>query len=270
MAKDKHEESVMLSGPEDLESWKFELKVQAVHVDCWEIITGIAIPPAAGDNSNRAKAYRKRNAHAAQMIVKSVSRSLYPHIREFDDNPHAMYQRLIDVNTGGFEELGDYWTSFQTIQMRSSETAMSFIATPSELQSISLFLGALPKTQDWKSFIAILKRDIQGDDLDFVIREVLREYKRQTAGSDDEVPTDTHGAGNDAMVASGCISAKAREATRPMPGPHQRGKFKCPNLVCNLCGGVGHFRSVCSSELVTLADFPDAAIAEEEEVNYAF
>ncbi|THU87404.1 hypothetical protein K435DRAFT_804335 [Dendrothele bispora CBS 962.96] len=53
---------------------------------------------------------------------------------------------------------------------------------PSEAQSISTLLKALPNTQDWKDFCRMTRRDIQTDDLDFVIWEVLWEYRQQSRG----------------------------------------------------------------------------------------
>ncbi|THU80398.1 hypothetical protein K435DRAFT_809919 [Dendrothele bispora CBS 962.96] len=88
-----------------------------------------------------------------------------------------MYQHLLSVNTGGFEEISDYWDQFNKLKMRKGETAMDFIGRfrhvaselkarkdpPSEAQSISTLLKALPDTQDWKDFCRTTRCDIQAD-----------------------------------------------------------------------------------------------------------
>ncbi|THU87416.1 hypothetical protein K435DRAFT_867307 [Dendrothele bispora CBS 962.96] len=121
MAKNKDEMRVVLTGPGDLENWKFSLQVKAKNGDCWNIISGVIIPPSPGDNSNRTKAYWKHNAYAANLIVHELKARKDP---------------------------------------------------PSEAQSISTLLKALPNTQDWKDFCHMTRHDIQADDLDFIIQEL--------------------------------------------------------------------------------------------------
>ncbi|THU80399.1 hypothetical protein K435DRAFT_809920 [Dendrothele bispora CBS 962.96] len=89
MVKDKDETRVVLTGPGDLENWKFSLQVKAKNGDCWNIILGTILPPSPGDNLNRAKAYWKRNSYAANLIVQSISQSLFSHIYKFPNDPHA-------------------------------------------------------------------------------------------------------------------------------------------------------------------------------------
>ncbi|THU76314.1 hypothetical protein K435DRAFT_879386 [Dendrothele bispora CBS 962.96] len=216
MAKDKDEMRVVLTGPGDLENWKFSLQVKAKNRDCWNIISGTILPPSPGDNSNRAKAYWKRNSYAANLIVQSVSQSLFSHIREFPNDPHA-------------------------IELKARKDP------PSEAQSNSTLLKALPDTQDWKDFCRTTRRDIQADDLDFVIREVLREYRQQSRGDKKNDRDGDDDGGNEAMATMGQGKPRGFVAG----APDHTAIFERPHLKCNLCGGVGHYRSQCPSELWT-------------------
>ncbi|THU78595.1 hypothetical protein K435DRAFT_811415 [Dendrothele bispora CBS 962.96] len=118
---------------------------------------------------------------------------------------------------------------------------------PSEAQSISTLLKALPDTQDWKDFCRTTRCDIQADDLDFVIREVLREYRQQSRGDKKNDRDGDDDGGNEAMATMGQGKPRGFVAGAPDHTPI----FKRPHLKCNLCGGVGHYRSQCPSELWT-------------------
>ncbi|THU86855.1 hypothetical protein K435DRAFT_867843 [Dendrothele bispora CBS 962.96] len=183
-----------------------------------------------------------------------------------------MYQHLLSVNTGGFKEISDYWDQFNELKMRKGETAMDFIGwfrhvaselkackdPPSEAQLISTLLKALPNTQDWKDFCRTTQRDIQADDLDFIIREVLQEYRQQSRGDKKNDRDGDDDGGNEAMATMGQGKPRGFVAG----APDHTAIFKRPHLKCNLCGGVGHYRSQCPSKLWT-PGMKSANVADE-------
>jgi hypothetical protein len=169
--------------------------------------------------------------------------------------------RLLDVNNHGFEDIAYLWTRFHSLKLRPTERAIDFIGRfrelrgeliaakepPSDILSISVLLSALPVPDDhdapseWKSFCIQIKRDIQGEDLVYVEQQILREYSRQNP--DDDINFDPP---KEALV------AKRRTGTLPhVPTADASSKFTHPHITCHLCGGIGHFRSQCPSELVS-------------------
>ncbi|THU83252.1 hypothetical protein K435DRAFT_784268 [Dendrothele bispora CBS 962.96] len=266
MTTKEYENLVVLKGPKELENWKFSLRIKARKKGVWDIIRGTQLLPNDSDTSSEANTLRTKMSVAADLIVQTISPSLIPHIREFPDDPYKMYERLLEVNSHGFEDVSDTWTRFNSLKLRSNETGIEFIGRfrelrselialndkPSDTLSISVLLSALPdvnpKTNnetDWKSFKVQMKRDIQGDDLVYVEQQVLREYSRQNPDGD----TTLFDPGEEALAA-------ARHGTRAgggnaprVPASDPLAHFVRPHLVCNLCGGLGHFRSQCPSEL---------------------
>ncbi|THV04524.1 hypothetical protein K435DRAFT_774371 [Dendrothele bispora CBS 962.96] len=248
MTTKEYENLVVLKGPKELENWKFSLRIKARKKGVWDIIRGTQLLPNDSDTSSEANTLRTKMSVAADLIVQTISPSLIPHIREFPDDPYKMYKRLLEVNSHGFEDVSDTWTRFNSLKLRSNETGIEFIGRfrelrselialndkPSDTLSISVLLSALPdvnpKTNndtDWKSF------------------KVLREYSHQNPDGD----TTFFDPGEEALAA-------ARRGTRAgggnaprVPASDPLAHFVRPHLVCNLCGGLGHFRSQCPSEL---------------------
>lgn len=272
----EYDNLVVLKGPKELSNWKFSVEVKAKKKGVWDIINGRQLLPEDSDLSPQADALRIKVAIAADLIVQTTSSSLIPHIREFPGDPFKMYKRLLEVNSHGFEDVSDMWTRYNALKLRTNESGIDFIGRfrelrgeliaakeqPSDTLSISVLLSALPDQAEWTSFKNQIRRDIQGDDLVYVERQILREYSRQNPGDDDDDPLTPS---KEALAAAAKRSMRASSSNLPrVPTADALAHFARPNLVCNLCGGLGHFRSQCPSELISAPSDKTAAIAISE------
>ncbi|KAL1752160.1 hypothetical protein FB107DRAFT_277967 [Schizophyllum commune] len=274
--------NVILNGPEDVDDWQVMLRAEARAKDVWAVITGEVTRPVGGDTSRPVKAFRARQAVAAQLILKRISRPQLAHVHGIDDDPAAMYARLMQMNTiTGIDEVQATWDKFDGLKMSKKQTAAAHIA---ELQTLRVKLESvfnetvsaskfivtlrrsLPDTRSWNDFRRMMAMDFQSNDLAHVEQIILDEYARQQRDKlrrkmevDSETDEDTDDEHGEPALRVKNEALAARRQPRPAVQP----KFRRPHLKCHTCGGTGHFASDCPSELLNGAH---AAVHDKEVV----
>ncbi|KAJ7646879.1 hypothetical protein FB45DRAFT_891718 [Roridomyces roridus] len=222
------------------DDWEFETRAELRRKGVLELTLGTETLPPFGPNSKAVKAWIAKRDVATATIIGRLDPSQFAHIRDFEEDPAAMWVRLKETHQSSGLSGGVVvaWRKFYSLcksgdvsTMRAHIAAVRSHADrlgrlhqdkPSDAQIIATLLMSLPPTYD--TLIISLDAHPQKDDLDFVIGRLLNEELRQEAEHFDET-------GNPVTAPPTAL------ATRTIRDKSRITCFKCQKL--------GHFQSEC-------------------------
>lgn len=254
--------SVMrLRTPDQLSTWTIVTKAALRDAQVYDLVMGIETkPPVTAIQKTRA--WNSKASKAYAMIIKRLHESQIPHIDGIDDDPIAMWARILQMNrTGGFSTHKGLWDKFDEAQftkgmemsvhianMRSiaSELTNRFKDKPSSMQFISKLIRSLPTSDpDWRDFSRSLDSDMMADDLEHVIERCLQEYQRQNMEKERRRRVDPTYESPPEEI-NEALMANFRQRKQGKEGKGRLYK-RIEDLKCYRCQGTGHRQDQCPS-----------------------
>ncbi|KAK0454186.1 uncharacterized protein EV420DRAFT_1481627 [Desarmillaria tabescens] len=256
---------VVLNSSDDLDDWKFVTQSVLEGKQLWPLVNGDEPRPAGFPGSKQVKTWDTKASQAKAEMIKRIGRKQLQHIRQLGNNPKAIWDWLIVMNsTGGLSAQTALWDQFDELKMSKATAMVDHIAMlcelsdklgrlfkdkPSNSKFISTLLRSLPNTSDWKLFKSGLESDLQNDDKEHVISRCLNEFSKQERQKKKEVDSNDDEAGKDpgdeAMMADIAAAVARLQVARRNVALQRGSKFK---ITCFNCGGRGHYQSDCPSE----------------------
>ncbi|KIY47962.1 hypothetical protein FISHEDRAFT_74138 [Fistulina hepatica ATCC 64428] len=198
----KGEDVVILTSAEDVDDWEFKTRMALKGKGLWDIVSGTTTRPNGSDSHKPVKGYLVRRDTAAAEIVARVSRNQLAHIRELEDDPKAMWDRLIAMNRAvGPANARTLWAKFNDRTYRGPMMAEHIAGKRSlagklkclyndelsEAQFISCIISSLPIEYD--TLVESLEADLEGENVEHVIGHILHkaadlEEKKKLAVTD--------------------------------------------------------------------------------------
>ncbi|KAJ7510960.1 hypothetical protein B0H11DRAFT_1639623, partial [Mycena galericulata] len=93
----KDSNTVILVEQKDYEDFEFATRVKLKKMRVWSIVNREEPRPAGPPTSKAVRAWISRRDEAAAEIIACVDKQQYSHIRELEEDPAAMWERLRDI-----------------------------------------------------------------------------------------------------------------------------------------------------------------------------
>jgi hypothetical protein len=176
------------------DDWEFEVRADMRRKGVLAVALGQDLRPLGSDNSKAVKAWIAKRDVATATIISRLDPSQFAHIRDFEEDPVGMWERLRETHqSSGLGGVVAMWRKFyalrkpvETSTMRPHIAAVRGHAEklgriyndkPSDAQIIATLLMSLPPAYD--TLLVTLDSNAEKDDLEFVIGRLLNEEVRQ-------------------------------------------------------------------------------------------
>ncbi|KZV58881.1 hypothetical protein PENSPDRAFT_660152 [Peniophora sp. CONT] len=156
------ETRVILRSDADLTAWAFQIKNTVRGKGGLEILLGTKLrPTTAGAPRN---SWDEKAGQIISLISNSIDRCQIPHVADIDDDPHAMWKRLHEMNSvSGLDRSSALWERFLFTRLDMEETnAMS--THVARLRGLRAELDARKETVTKTLFIVTLLRSLPQDE----------------------------------------------------------------------------------------------------------
>ncbi|KAJ7112194.1 hypothetical protein C8R44DRAFT_632134, partial [Mycena epipterygia] len=114
---------VILVEQQDYDDFEFATRVKLKKMRVWGIVNREEPRPPGAPHMKNVKAWVQRRDEAAAVIVGHVHKQQYSHIRELEEDPAAMWERLRDIfATKGLGGAVGLWKDFHRVNMDDNTT----------------------------------------------------------------------------------------------------------------------------------------------------
>jgi hypothetical protein len=185
-----------LSNTVDFDDWEFGMRVEFWKKAVLALVLGSETQLLSSDNLKAAKGWIAKCDVATATIIGRLDPSQFAHVREFEEDPVRMWERLRETHLcSGLGGAVVLWCKFHTLCKPGDPSSMgAHVATirglaeklgclhqdkPSDVQIIVTLLVSLPLAYD--TLIISLNVHPQKEDLNFIIGCLLNKETHQKA-----------------------------------------------------------------------------------------